>query len=438
MKQSYYDIFDHYDAETEGVPQLHETALNTTSVMEQVFASIGTAPKKSRNRHIRMKRIAAIATAAVILVTGGTMLTAAAGYGGLEQFFQSLFAPETPASPTVMEPLVVYPTANFNSTNPDVQFTLLGMYGDQSQAMLSFQITTKDGVTLPTDGGGVLTEYAIVTEEGDTEVLSGSGEICALKKDSSAENTYDLNLFVTQSDLQGKQLTLTFRNFYTQQQVEHVYRSILAYQDRVQKDYIQNTLGEDALVGLDEDTLPEGFDLDAWKAYWNAGGYDQLTREKYSALYASSDKAVAGVWSTSITLDFSVDAPIASAYAYGTIRLQTLSAQISYPEDLAQEDTCVEYMLTLKDGRTIATNSSMSETPAEPETEEIPLSDLYAEWNEAHTVRTEVLCYAQPIAPQDIAEITMLQYQFLWDENADASENGWVCIDQRVIYTNET
>lgn len=86
--------------------------------------------------------------AAAVLVTGGTTLAAAAGVGGLDAFFHSLTGEETPENPGKLAALVATPDASFDSTNQDVQFTLLGMYGDDSQAMLSFQVTAKDGTAL--------------------------------------------------------------------------------------------------------------------------------------------------------------------------------------------------------------------------------------------------------------------------------------------------
>lgn len=92
--------------------------------------------------------MAAGIAAAAVLVTGGTTLAAAAGVGGLDAFFHSLIGEETPENPEKLAALVATPDASFDSTNQDVQFTLLGMYGDDSQAMLSFQVTAKDGTAL--------------------------------------------------------------------------------------------------------------------------------------------------------------------------------------------------------------------------------------------------------------------------------------------------
>lgn len=440
MNLNYYDLFDHYDAETYGVPDIRTEPIAEEAVMQRVLTKINAAPQKTRRRFQLTKLTAAI-TAAVLLMASGT-ITVAANFGGADKFFQSLFASEATISPEKMEPLVTMPGASFDSTNADIQFELLGMYGDQSQTMLSFQITALNE-TVISSGFSPLVEYSIIRSDGTTETLSYPGQTCSLREDETQEHVYYCNLFITNSDLQGKTLDITFRNFYTDQQIQTIYNTILTMQDEWRNEYIRNTLGEDALNGLEENELPEDFDLEQWKAYWNAQNYDQLTEEKYNELYAASDTALDGTWHTTISLDFPVDEPITASYEYGEIKLQTLSAQISYPEELVSESNSVIFLMTLKDGRKIATDYSVSvfDELYDPQSGEFVLTDdyvncnSYCNWNEERSVRTEMICYDEPIAPQDIAEIQMLQYKFHWEENAAEEENGWILTNENVIYS---
>lgn len=144
MKWNCFDWFDHYAAEKNGVPKLETQPIHTDAIWKRVQEQAGIAPQPKRNRMHMTKWVAGIAAAAV-LVTGGTTLVAAAGYGGLDAFFQSLIGEETPKDPEKLAALVTTPAADFDSTNENVQFKLLGMYGDDNYALLSFQLTAATG-----------------------------------------------------------------------------------------------------------------------------------------------------------------------------------------------------------------------------------------------------------------------------------------------------
>lgn len=148
MKWNCYDLFDHYNTEKNGVPALKEQPIRTDAVLERVQAQTAAHSQPHKRSRIRMTKWAAGIAAAAVLVTGGTTLAAAAGVGGLDAFFHSLTGEETPENPEKLAALVATPDASFDSTNQDVQFALLGMCGDDSQAMLSFQVTAKDGTAL--------------------------------------------------------------------------------------------------------------------------------------------------------------------------------------------------------------------------------------------------------------------------------------------------
>lgn len=115
-----------------GVPALKEQPIRTDAVLERVQAQTAAHSQPHKRSRIRMTKWAAGIAAAAVLVTGGTTLAAAAGVGGLDAFFHSLIGEETPENPEKLAALVATPDASFDSTNQDVQFTLLGMYGDDS------------------------------------------------------------------------------------------------------------------------------------------------------------------------------------------------------------------------------------------------------------------------------------------------------------------
>lgn len=94
--------------------------------------------------------------------------------------FHSLIGEETPENPEKLAALVATPDASFDSTNQDVQFTLLGMYGDDSQAMLSFQVTAKDGTALQ-DGFKLPYQLTLQGADGSSEALDCYGKTADIR-----------------------------------------------------------------------------------------------------------------------------------------------------------------------------------------------------------------------------------------------------------------
>ena len=122
------------------------------------------------------------------------------------------------------------------------------------------------GVTSP------LVEYAAVDESGVSEVLSYAGQTCTIYADKSDPDLFYLNLFLTQPDLQGKTLDITFRNFYTNDTCVQIQNDIIAMQEQWQRDYVEQTYGEAGLEALDRGELPREFEVNTWEAFWQQQG----------------------------------------------------------------------------------------------------------------------------------------------------------------------
>ena len=240
MKWNCYDLFDHYNTEKNGVPALKEQPIRTDAVLERVQAQTAAHSQPHKRSRIRMTKWAAGIAAAAVLVTGGTTLAAAAGVGGLDAFFHSLIGEETPENPEKLAALVAAPDASFDSTNQDVQFTLLGMYGDDSQAMLSFQVTAKDGTALQ-DGFKLPYQLTLQGTDGSSEALDCYGKTADIREKDGA---YYINLRINRTDLQGKTLDVTFRNFYTETQISQIWSQLTAYDDRFSRTMSVRTSGK--------------------------------------------------------------------------------------------------------------------------------------------------------------------------------------------------
>ena len=85
-----------------------------------------------------------------------------------------------------MESLVTVPHAVIDSTNAQVQFALLGMYGDDSQALLSFSVTAS-GVSL-TDGLKIPYQLSVLDTDGTVllEEANDGGTVAELRAKKTA------------------------------------------------------------------------------------------------------------------------------------------------------------------------------------------------------------------------------------------------------------
>lgn len=320
MKWNCYDLFDHYNTEKNGVPALKEQPIRTDAVLERVQAQTAAHSQPHPDDQVGSRHCGSGSV-------GNRRYNAGCGCRCRRTgcFFHSLTGEETPENPGKLAALVATPDASFDSTNQDVQFTLLGMYGDDSQAMLSFQVTAKDGTALQ-DGFKLPYQLTLQGTDGSSEALGCYGKTADIREKDGA---YYINLRINRTDLQGKTLDVTFRNFYTEAQISQIWSQLTAYDDQLQQDYVRQNFGEDALKGWGNGELPAEFDVDAWKAYRRENHLDQKCSDREKELYAETDGVISGSWHTSVTLDFASAAPITAEFDGGTVTLQRPCPQAS-------------------------------------------------------------------------------------------------------------
>lgn len=454
MQMNDYDWFDHYDAEKNGVPEITSEEIAADAVAKRVQEQLGITIKPIHSlRRRTWTRWVAGAAAAAVLVTGGTMLSTAAGIGGTEAFFRSLFSKEVPEHPEKMESLVTVPHAVIDSTNAQVQFALLGMYGDDSQALLSFSVTAS-GVSLA-DGLKIPYQLSVLDTDGTVllEEANDGGTVAELREKNGA---YYLNLSIQKSGLQGKKLELTFQNFYTDQQIQAIDAQVNQYEDSFLSDYVREVYGAAALDGLAAGELPAEFDVAAWKEYRSQNQLAQKQMEKRAQCYAASDAVLDGTWHTEMALNFVGNAPITAAFDGGSVTLQTLSANISMPREWQREESNVTFVITLKDGRKLsdvytedmvgqaeASDYAIRQIHAIPSCAAdsldsyIPLMSLYGTETDSQGNFSMVLCYSEPIAPQDVAEVELVRLTFQGGDAGTETFGGFAVSDETVIYSAE-
>ena len=315
------------------------------------------------------------------------------------------------------------------------------MYGDDSQAMLSFQVTAMDGVALQ-DGLALPYQLLLLDADGGSETLDCYGRTVDVREKDGA---YYINLRINHTDLQGKTLDVTFGSFYTEAQVSQIWEQLTAYDDQFLQEYVRQNFGEDALKDWGDGDLPAGFDVNAWKAYRRENQLAQKCSDREKELYAETEGVVSGNWHTSVTLDFASAAPITADFDGGTVNLQELSATITAPAEWDDESHTVDYVITLKDGRKI-----FDELVQNAEGEEmlrrihalpgcgtgtigqyVPLTEVYWDADSA----ADVLCYSEPIDPSEVETITAYRFAFAGEASDGTSGlSGFDLTDSTVIY----
>lgn len=315
------------------------------------------------------------------------------------------------------------------------------MYGDDSQAMLSFQVTAEDGATLQ-DGLALPYQLTLQNADGSSEALDCYGRTTAVREKDGA---YYINLRINRTDLQGKNLDVTFENFYTEAQISRIWAQLTAYDDQLQQDYVRENFGEDALKDWGSGELPAEFDLDAWKAYRQENRLDQKCSDREKELYAETDGVISGSWHTCVALDFVSAAPITADFDGGAVTLQTLSASITAPAEWNDQNHTVNYVITLKDGRKIydelmpqtADDTMLRRIHALPGCgtdtigQYVPLAENYWDADSA----ADVLCYSEPIDPSEVETITAYRFAFVGEASDGTSGlSGYDLTDSTVIY----
>lgn len=68
--------------------------------------------------------------------------------------------------------------------------------------------------------------------DGSSEALGCYGKTADIREKDGA---YYINLRINRTDLQGKTLDVTFRNFYTEAQISQIWSQLTAYDDQLQQ-----------------------------------------------------------------------------------------------------------------------------------------------------------------------------------------------------------
>lgn len=405
---------------------------------------------KEKHRRFSVKTSVAICTAVVILVTGGSV-TAVARSGGLAEFFQSLFVTESLKTTEVteeMEQRISVPEVTFSCTSGENIFTLLGMYGDDNQVMLSFSIASTASTQL-LESYSVYTIMTLTDESGNVQIPASSGQCYEIRQSEIDEDVFYLNVYLNASDIdgnriefQGKTLHLDFLNFYSDAQVEAVQARIITAENELKAQFVAETYTDDEDIQdqiLTGDTLPDFFDVDEWKKYYNA----HTTAEEWLSLrtqyYAESDCCVSGSWNGDVMLDFSGWDTVTYDYVQGNITINSLSAAITFPAELDTDTSNVSFVLVMSDGTKIdgfAGYDLYNLNFGTENTNYLESTDEHTLISEDEMTETRFICFSAYICPADVIEIHMITESFDPDGELDGIrlDDGYTVTTDEIIY----
>lgn len=149
-KWNLFEIFSHLDAAKQEMPKLHKTVrISKKNIRSSVFEQLDMESDRERTaqRCWKFGRVPAIFTAAVLLLSG-TIITTAAAAGGFRELFRIAFGEET-VYPETLEELYAVPDAEITDTCEEIDCRVAGVFGDIRTVTVVLEFTGENGFTLP-------------------------------------------------------------------------------------------------------------------------------------------------------------------------------------------------------------------------------------------------------------------------------------------------
>ena len=420
MKQSLYDIFDHFTPEDNTLPHLKEQPMNEKAIADQVFSKIGYHPivKTKKKKSYRLFGIAA----AVAVLACGTITTAAVT-GNMDLFFSTVsssnfsytgidlpgVSSSIPDSIAQMQAYYRCPDVTFTATN-QATVSLLGFYHDHNTLMLSVQLTVQDDTTL-TESMGLLPYFTLKTTDGTEKNLTNSGALSSyLQKSKTADHVYYATYYLVDSDFSNSTLQVSFTGVSDKEQEKQVQNEIVDLQDHWRTAY-------------SSETTP----VEEWKDYWQTHHLDEKTCAARKAAFEKLPAILEGSWSAEIPID-SIDTTVISAETENlSISMDALSLAIKDLPEALQKQGTFSPVVYLKDGTILSDDFSMFNDVRQNEDSSVPLTDppyqqfAFVQGTGTGEDKKTIYCYNQPIDPASIekVEIYVQYYDADWNKQTD-------------------
>lgn len=420
MKQSLYDIFDHFTPEDNTLPHLKEQPMNEKAISDQVFSKIGYHPivKTKKKKSYRLFGIAA----AVAILACGTITTAAVT-GNMDLFFSTVsssnlsdsginlpgVSSSIPDSIAQMQAYYRCPDVTFTATD-QATVSLLGFYHDHNTLMLSVQLTVKDDTAL-TESMGLLPYFTLKTADGTEKALTNSGSLSSyLQKSNTSDHVYYATYYLVDPDFSDSTLQVSFAGVYDQNQEQQVQNEIVDLQDHWR-------------TAHSSETTP----VEEWKDYWQTHHLDEKTHAARKAAFEKLPAVLDGTWSAEIPID-SIDTTVISAETENlSISMDALSLSIKDLPEALQKQGTVSPVVYLKDGTILSDDFSMFDDVRQNEDSSVPLTDppyqqfAFVQGTGTGEDKKTIYCYNQPIDPASIekVEIYVQYYDADWNKQTD-------------------
>lgn len=406
MKQSLYDIFDHFTPEDNTLPHLKEQPMNEKAISDQVFSKIGYHPIVQTKKK-KSYRLFGIAAAVAVLACG--TITTAAVTGNMDLFFATVSSSDLSDSdaslPDDIEQMQAYyqcPDVSFTETD-QASVSLLGFYHDHNTLMLSVQLTVKDSTAL-TESMGLLPYFTLKTADGTEKALTNSGSLSSyLQKSNTSDHVYYATYYLVDPEFSDSTLQVSFAGVYDQSQEQQVQNEIVDLQDHWRTAY-------------SSETTP----VEEWKDYWQTHHLDEKTRDARKAAFEKLPAVLDGAWSAEIPID-TTDTTVINAESEGiAISMDELSLSVSQIPEAIQKQGAVSPVVYLKDGTILSDDFFMFPDVPKNQDGSYQLTDTsyeafaFVQGSEKSTIYS----YAYPIDPESIekVELYVQYYDSDWNE----------------------
>ena len=406
MKQSLYDIFDHFTPEDNTLPHLKEQPMNEKAISDQVFSKIGYHPIVQTKKK-KSYRLFGIAAAVAVLACG--TITTAAVTGNMDLFFATVSSSDLSDSdaslPDDIEQMQAYyqcPDVSFTETD-QASVSLLGVYHDNNTPMLSVQLTVKDSTAL-TESMGLLPYFTLKTADGTEKALTNSGSLSSyLQKSNTSDHVYYATYYLVDPEFSDSTLQVSFAGVYDQSQEQQVQNEIVDLQDHWRTAY-------------SSETTP----VEEWKDYWQTHHLDEKTRDARKAAFEKLPAVLDGAWSAEIPID-TTDTTVINAESEGiAISMDELSLSVSQIPEAIQKQGAVSPVVYLKDGTILSDDFFMFPDVPKNQDGSYQLTDTsyeafaFVQGSEKSTIYS----YAYPIDPESIekVELYVQYYDSDWNE----------------------
>ena len=406
MKQSLYDIFDHFTPEDNTLPHLKEQPMNEKAISEKKKKKIGYHPIVQTKKK-KSYRLFGIAAAVAVLACG--TITTAAVTGNMDLFFATVSSSDLSDSdaslPDDIEQMQAYyqcPDVSFTETD-QASVSLLGFYHDHNTLMLSVQLTVKDSTAL-TESMGLLPYFTLKTADGTEKALTNSGSLSSyLQKSNTSDHVYYATYYLVDPEFSDSTLQVSFAGVYDQSQEQQVQNEIVDLQDHWRTAY-------------SSETTP----VEEWKDYWQTHHLDEKTRDARKAAFEKLPAVLDGAWSAEIPID-TTDTTVINAESEGiAISMDELSLSVSQIPEAIQKQGAVSPVVYLKDGTILSDDFFMFPDVPKNQDGSYQLTDTsyeafaFVQGSEKSTIYS----YAYPIDPESIekVELYVQYYDSDWNE----------------------